>query len=115
MHDGTLVSALAALLQVVLVDLTLAADNAVVVGMAVSGLPQRQQRRAIVLGIAGATVMRIALSAITLRLLAVVGVLPRPWRDALYDAFARRRQRIAQRFRLTCTLPTASERRRFLA
>lgn len=73
-HDGTLISALAALLQVVLVDLTLAADNAVVVGMAVSGLPARQQRRAIFLGIAGATVTRIALSAITLRLLAVVGL-----------------------------------------
>ncbi len=74
MHDDTLIPALAALLQVVLVDLTLAADNAVVVGMAVSGLPARQQRPAIILGIIGATVLRIALSAVTLQLLAIVGL-----------------------------------------
>ena len=74
MHDGTLVSDLAALLQVVLVDLTLAGDNAIVVGMAVSGLPARQKRRAIVLGLIGATALRIALSAVTLQLLAVVGL-----------------------------------------
>ena len=74
MYDGTLVSGLPALLQVVLVDLTLAGDNAIVVGMAVSGLPARQKRPAIVLGLIGATALRIALSAVTLQLLAVVGL-----------------------------------------
>ena len=66
---------LAALVQVVLIDITLAGDNAVVVGMAVAGLPAAQKRPAILLGIAGATVIRIALGAIALQLLAIIGLL----------------------------------------
>ena len=66
--------ALAALPQVVLIDVALAGDNAVVVGMAVAGLPPRQQARAIVLGIAGATAIRIGLGAITLQLLEIIGL-----------------------------------------
>jgi YjbE family integral membrane protein len=65
---------LSALLQVLLVDITLAGDNAVVVGMAVAGLPRGQKRPAIILGIGAATVLRILLGAITLQLLAVVGL-----------------------------------------
>lgn len=64
-----------ALLQVLLIDLTLAGDNAVVVGLAVAGLPARQRRPAILLGIGGATVLRIAMGAVTLQLLAIVGLL----------------------------------------
>ncbi len=74
MHDSTLIQELTALIQVLLIDLTLAGDNAVVVGMAVSGLPASQKRPAIVVGILGATVLRIALSIVTLRLLAIVGL-----------------------------------------
>jgi len=66
---------LVALAQVVLIDLALAGDNAVVVGMAVAGLPARQKRPAIILGIAGATVIRIVLGAMALQLLAVIGLL----------------------------------------
>jgi len=66
---------LAALAQVVLIDVTLAGDNAVVVGMAVAGLPAHQRRPAIVAGILGATVIRIALGAIALKLLAIIGLL----------------------------------------
>jgi YjbE family integral membrane protein len=66
---------LAALGQVVLIDLTLAGDNAVVVGLAVSGLPAAQKRPAILVGIAAATLLRIGLGAITLQLLAIVGLL----------------------------------------
>ncbi|HEY2616464.1 MAG TPA: YjbE family putative metal transport protein [Acetobacteraceae bacterium] len=66
---------LAALAQVILIDVTLAGDNAIVVGMAVAGLPDRQKRPAIILGILGATVIRIALGAIALQLLAVIGLL----------------------------------------
>jgi YjbE family integral membrane protein len=65
---------LSALLQVLLVDITLAGDNAVVVGMAVAGLPSRQKRPAIILGIGAATVVRILLGALALQLLAVVGL-----------------------------------------
>ena len=66
---------LASLGQVLLVDLTLAGDNAVVVGLAVAGLPETQKRRAIFVGIAGAAVIRIALGAVTLQLLQIVGLL----------------------------------------
>jgi YjbE family integral membrane protein len=66
---------LVALAQVVMIDVALAGDNAVVVGMAVAGLPDRQRRRAIVLGIGGATVIRIALGAVALQLLAIIGLL----------------------------------------
>ena len=66
---------LAALAQVVLIDVTLAGDNAVVVGMAVAGLAPRHKRPAIILGIAGATAIRIALGAVALQLLAIIGLL----------------------------------------
>lgn len=65
---------LAALAQVLLVDITLAGDNAVVVGMAVAGLPSGQKRKAIILGIAAATALRILLGTVTLQLLDVVGL-----------------------------------------
>jgi YjbE family integral membrane protein len=65
---------LIALLQIVLIDVTLAGDNAVVVGLAVAGLPPRQRRRAIAAGILGATLIRIALSAVAITLLAVIGL-----------------------------------------
>ncbi len=66
---------LSALAQVLFIDLVLAGDNAVVVGMAVAGLPARDKRRALVLGIAAATVIRIALASVALTLLAVVGLM----------------------------------------
>src|SRR3984957_20261378 len=66
---------LSALAQVLVIDVALAGDNAVVVGMAVAGLPARQKRPAIVLGIGGATLIRIGFGAIALQLLAVLGLL----------------------------------------
>lgn len=60
--------------QVLLIDVVLAGDNAVVVGLAVAGLPAAQRSRAIVLGIAAATVIRILFAAVTLRLLAIIGL-----------------------------------------
>jgi len=65
---------LIALFQVLLIDLTLAGDNVVVVGLAVNGLPRHQQRRAILAGIALATVIRIGFSLVALRMLAVIGL-----------------------------------------
>jgi YjbE family integral membrane protein len=65
---------LIAFFQVVLIDVTLAGDNAVVVGLAVAGLPAVQRRRAILIGILGATVLRIVLSFVAVSLLAVVGL-----------------------------------------
>ena len=65
---------LAALFQVVMIDLVLAGDNALLVGMAVAGLPPALRRRAILLGVGTATVLRIGLALITLQLLAIIGL-----------------------------------------
>jgi YjbE family integral membrane protein len=73
--DPTLLNELAAFAQVLLIDITLAGDNAIVVGLAVAGLPAAQKRPAIIVGIAAAAVIRIALGAVTLQLLAIVGLL----------------------------------------
>ena len=62
------------LLQVLMIDLVLAGDNAIVVGMAAAGLPPEQRKKAILWGIIAATVMRIAFASITVQLLAVVGI-----------------------------------------
>ncbi|HXA26115.1 MAG TPA: YjbE family putative metal transport protein [Acetobacteraceae bacterium] len=75
MDQITLTHDLAALAQVVLIDITLAGDNAIVVALAVSGLAARQKRPAILFGIIGATVIRIAFGVVALQLLAVIGLL----------------------------------------
>lgn len=64
-----------AFLQVVWVDLALAGDNAIVVGMAAAGLPALQRRRAIAIGIGAAVVLRIAFALVTTELLQIVGLL----------------------------------------
>jgi YjbE family integral membrane protein len=75
MLDALLLSELTALLQVVLIDLTLAGDNAVVIGLAVTGLPAKQRRLAILIGVGGAAILRIGFGAVTLQLLQIVGLL----------------------------------------
>jgi YjbE family integral membrane protein len=67
--------ALAALLQVIMIDLVLAGDNAVVIGLAAAGLPKEQRAKAIFWGIVAATVLRIGFASITVQLLAIVGLL----------------------------------------
>lgn len=62
------------LAQVVMIDVALAGDNAVVVGLAVAGLPMHRRRPAILLGIGGATLLRILLGAVALRLLDIIGL-----------------------------------------
>ena len=59
MNPG-LISELNALVAVLVIDLVLAGDNAVVVGMAAAGLPGHLRRKAIVFGIAAAALLRIA-------------------------------------------------------
>ncbi len=66
---------LLALLQVILIDLVLAGDNAVVIGLAAAGLPADQRRKAILVGILAATVLRIALASVTVQLLDIIGLL----------------------------------------
>lgn len=67
--------ALVAFFQVVMIDLALAGDNAVAVGLAAAGLPEHQRRRAIVLGLMAAVVMLIGFALITVQLLQLVGLL----------------------------------------
>jgi YjbE family integral membrane protein len=67
--------ALTALGQVILIDLVLAGDNAIVIGLAAAGLPADQRRKAIIVGIVAATLLRVAFAAVTVQLLAIVGLL----------------------------------------
>jgi YjbE family integral membrane protein len=67
--------AIVAFFQVVMIDLALAGDNAIVIGMAAAGLPPEQRRRAIVVGIFAALVLRIIFASVTTQLLQVMGLL----------------------------------------
>lgn len=68
-------SELTALGTVILTDIALAGDNAIVVGMAAASLPAEQRRKAIFIGILAATVMRILFALVTTQLLQIVGLL----------------------------------------
>ena len=68
------VNQLGTLLSVVIIDVVLAGDNAIVVGMAAAGLPTERRRRTIVLGIAAATILRIFFAYFAVQLLAVIGL-----------------------------------------
>jgi YjbE family integral membrane protein len=67
--------ALSALLQVIMIDLVLAGDNAIVIGLAAAGLPREQRGKAILVGIIAATVLRIVFAGLTTQLLQIVGLL----------------------------------------
>jgi len=67
--------AIVAFFQVVMIDLALAGDNAIVIGMAAAGLPQEQRRRAIIVGIFAALVLRILFASVTTQLLQIMGLL----------------------------------------
>jgi YjbE family integral membrane protein len=66
---------LTALFQVVMIDLVLAGDNAIVIGLAAAGLPEGQRKKAILVGILAATVLRIGFASITVQLLQIIGLL----------------------------------------
>jgi YjbE family integral membrane protein len=67
--------AVSAFFQVVMIDIALAGDNAVAVGLVAAGLPQPKRRRAILLGLAAAVIMRIGFALITAQLMQLVGLL----------------------------------------
>jgi predicted tellurium resistance membrane protein TerC len=67
-------AALAAFFQVVVIDLVLAGDNAVVIGMAAAGLPLAMRNRAILVGIIAATVLRILFATVAMSLMAIGGL-----------------------------------------
>lgn len=63
-----------ALVSVVMIDVVLAGDNAIVVGMAAAGLPADKRQRAIIAGVVAATVLRIAFAAVALQMLEIIGL-----------------------------------------
>jgi len=75
MTDIATSGAVATLIQVVMIDLVLAGDNAVVIGLAAAGLPSEQRKRAILIGILAATALRILCAGIATQLLQFLGLL----------------------------------------
>jgi len=68
-------SAAFAFLQVVLIDVSLSGDNAIIIGMAAAGLPPPQRRQGIAVGIGAAIVLRIVFAVLTVYLLDVPGLI----------------------------------------
>ena len=66
---------LVALGQVLMIDLVLAGDNAVAVGLAAAGLSEKDRKKAILYGLLAAVVMRIGFALITAQLLGIIGLL----------------------------------------
>lgn len=66
---------LTALMQVIAIDLVLAGDNAIVIGLAAAGLPKEMRTKAILVGIIAATVLRIIFASATTYLMALTGLL----------------------------------------
>jgi len=75
MPDFMAADPLTALFQVIIIDLVLAGDNAIVIGLAAAGLPQEQRTKAILIGIIAATVLRIVFTLCTTQLLQIIGLL----------------------------------------
>jgi YjbE family integral membrane protein len=69
-----LLAELSALLQVIMVDLVLAGDNAIVVGLVAAGLPREQRAQVILIGIAAATLLRVAFAVATSQILQIIGL-----------------------------------------
>ena len=68
-------SAMAAFVQVLLIDLVLAGDNAIVVGALAAGLPADQRRKVIIIGVLAALVLRIAFALVVSQLLQIIGLI----------------------------------------
>jgi YjbE family integral membrane protein len=73
--SGDLTGPLSAFFQVLMIDLVLAGDNAVAVGLAAAGLPADSRRKVIFYGLAAAVGLRIAFALITVQLLQIGGIL----------------------------------------
>src|SRR6185295_4291014 len=67
-------SAIAALLEILAIDIVLAGDNAIVVGALAAGLPAEQRRKVIMVGVIAALVLRIAFALVVTQLLQIVGL-----------------------------------------
>jgi len=68
-------SALAAFGQVLMIDVLLAGDNAIVVGALAAGLPADQRRKVILIGIIAALILRIGFALVVTQLMQIVGLI----------------------------------------
>ena len=62
------------LVQIIFIDLVLAGDNAIIIGMVASQFPPDQRKKIIFWGIGGAVILRIILTLITAYLLQITGL-----------------------------------------
>lgn len=65
----------AAFLQIVLIDISLAGDNAIIIGMAAAGLAVEERKKAVIAGIIAATILRIIFALFAVQLLGITGLL----------------------------------------
>src|SRR5689334_2322093 len=74
--DPSLISAgaFAAFFEILLIDIVLAGDNAIVVGALAAGLPAQQRKKVILIGVIAALVLRIAFALVVSQLLQIVGL-----------------------------------------
>jgi YjbE family integral membrane protein len=100
------------LFQVIMIDLVLAGDNAIVVGMAAAGLPKEMRGKVILIGIAAATILRILFALVTNQLLEIIGltlaggilllwVCWKFWRELMHERRRRLKEAAMNREQLT--------------
>src|SRR3546814_3280530 len=75
MISDTMLAELLVFGQVILIDIVLAGDNAIIVALAAAGLEKTQRRQAILIGIVVAMVLRIIFALVAVQLLAIIGLL----------------------------------------
>lgn len=64
----------AALLSIILIDLVLAGDNAIVIGLAARNVPQKDQKKVIIWGTVGAILIRVVMTLLVVQLLNIPGL-----------------------------------------
>ena len=75
MADLFSAAAIASFFEVIMIDLVLAGDNAIVVGALAAGLPPDQRKRVILIGIGAALVLRIIFALLVTQLMQVIGLI----------------------------------------
>src|SRR5262245_20961948 len=67
-------AAVIACAQVIMIDIALSGDNAVIIALAAAGLPEKQRKKAIALGMMAAILMRVVFASLTVYLLDIPGL-----------------------------------------
>lgn len=74
MLDNLLSPELTSLAMIIMIDIVMSGDNAIIIGLAAAGLPPELRKKAILYGIIGATVLRIVFASIVVQLLSIIGI-----------------------------------------